>query len=51
MKLLLAEIRHNKLLWLLGLAPVLALEALKPKNHAFLFVLSVLTSSHLAQPD
>lgn len=44
MKLLLAEIRHNKLLWLLGLAPVLfALEALKPKNHAFLFVLSVLT--------
>ena len=44
MKLLLAEIRHNPLLWLLGLVPVLfAVETLKPESHAWLFVLSVLT--------
>ena len=49
MKLLLAEIRHDKLLWLLGFAPVLfALEMLKQKNHALLFVLSVLTIIPLA---
>ena len=49
MKLLLAEIRHNPLLWLLALVPVLfAVEALKPESHALLFVLSVLTIIPLA---
>jgi Ca2+:H+ antiporter len=42
LKLLMAEIRHNKLLWLLGFVPVLfAVEKLKPESHALLFVLSI----------
>ena len=44
MKLLMAEIRHNKLLWLLGFVPVLlVMEKLKPESHALLFVLAILT--------
>ncbi|HTN94739.1 MAG TPA: calcium/proton exchanger [Gallionella sp.] len=43
MNLLLKEIRHNKLLWLLAFVPVVfAAEGLKPKSHTLLFVLSVL---------
>ena len=48
-KLLVNEIRHNKLLWLLGFVPVLfAVEALKPESHALLFVLAILTIIPLA---
>jgi len=44
MKLVAAEIRHNKLLWLLGFVPVLfVLEKLKPESHALLFVVSIMT--------
>ena len=43
MKLVAAEIRHNKLLWLLGFVPVLfVLEKLKPESHALLFVVSIM---------
>ena len=43
MALLLAEIRHNPLLWLLVFVPaVLAAELLRPEAHTLLFVLSVL---------
>jgi len=48
-KLLLDEIRRNKLLWLLGFVPVLlAVETLKPEKHALLFVLAILTIIPLA---
>src|SRR5258706_2005212 len=49
MSLLLKEIRHNKLLWLLAFVPaVLAGEKLKPEAHTLLFVLSVLAIVPLA---
>jgi Ca2+:H+ antiporter len=39
---LLKEIRHNPLLWLLALVPViLAAQVFKPEAHTLLFVLSV----------
>jgi len=48
-KLLLDEIRTNKLLWFLVFVPVLfAMETLKPNSHALLFVLSILTIIPLA---
>jgi Ca2+:H+ antiporter len=49
MKLLLQEIRHNPLLWLLVFVPVVfAVEHLKPEAHSLLFVLSVLAIVPLA---
>src|SRR6186713_3360833 len=49
MSLLLAEIRHNRLLWLLAVVPVLfAVEAGKPGAHVLLFILSVLAIVPLA---
>ena len=49
MNLLLKEVRHNKLLWLLVFVPaVFAGEALAPDAHTFLFVLSVLAIVPLA---
>lgn len=49
MKQLLAEIRHNPLLWLLGFVPaVFVTEGLKPGAHTLLFVLSVLAILPLA---
>ena len=49
MNLLLNEIRHNPLLWLLVFVPaVFAGEALKPEAHTLLFVLSVLAIVPLA---
>jgi Ca2+:H+ antiporter len=49
MKPLLAEIRHNPLLWLLAFVPVVfAAHALKPDAHTLLFVLSVLAIIPLA---
>src|SRR5256885_7795546 len=49
MKPLLAEIRQNRLLWLLAVVPVLfAVEAGKPDAHVLLFVLSVLAIVPLA---
>src|SRR3954452_4022904 len=46
---LLSEIRHNRLLWLLAVVPVLfAVEARKPEAHVLLFVLSVLAIVPLA---
>ena len=46
---LLMEIRQNRLLWLLAVAPVLfAVQASKPDAHALLFVLSVLAIVPLA---
>src|SRR5258706_11827958 len=49
MSLLLKEIRHNKLLWLLAFVPaVLAGEKLAPDAHTLLFVLSVLAIVPLA---
>lgn len=49
MHLLLAEIRHNKLLWLLALVPVLfGAQQLRPDAHTLLFVLSVLAIVPLA---
>jgi Ca2+:H+ antiporter len=46
---LLAEIRQNRLLWLLAGVPVLfAVQAGKPDAHALLFVLSVLAVVPLA---
>jgi len=48
-KLLLQEIRRNRLLWLLIFVPiVLVMEKLKPDAHTFLFVLSVLAILPLA---
>jgi Ca2+:H+ antiporter len=49
MNLLLKEIRHNPLLWLLAFVPVvLAAHELKPEAHTLLFVLSVLAIVPLA---
>jgi Ca2+/H+ antiporter len=49
MKHLLAEIRHNPLLWLLAFVPLLlAAEKLAPEAHTPLFVLSVLAIVPLA---
>lgn len=49
MELLLKEIRHNPLLWLLALIPVLfAFHRLKPESHMLLFVLSVFAIVPLA---
>jgi hypothetical protein len=49
MHLLLKEIRHNPILWLLGFVPVLfAVAALAPQAHRLLFVLAVLATLPLA---
>jgi Ca2+:H+ antiporter len=49
MNLLLKEIRHNPLLWLLAFVPVVfACHKLKPESHTLLFVLSVLAIIPLA---
>src|SRR4249920_3695658 len=49
MNLLLKEIRHNPLLWLLAFVPILfAAQKLKPEAHTMLFVLSVLAVVPLA---
>ncbi|HWS75153.1 MAG TPA: calcium/proton exchanger [Quisquiliibacterium sp.] len=49
MKLLLQEIRHNPMLWLLAFVPVVfAAERLNPESHTLLFVLSVLAIVPLA---
>ena len=49
MKLLLAEIRHNKLRWLLVFVPaVFIAERVTPESHTALFVLSVLATVPLA---
>ena len=49
MKALLAEIRHNPLLWLLAFVPVVfAAAKLRPEAHTLLFVLSVLAIVPLA---
>lgn len=49
MNLLLAEIRHNKLLWLLVFVPaVFAAHALRPEAHTLQFVLSVFAIVPLA---
>jgi Ca2+:H+ antiporter len=49
MNLLLKEIRHNPLLWLLIFVPVLfAAEKLRPEAHTLLFVLSILAIVPLA---
>src|SRR4249919_2551449 len=49
MNLLLKEIRHNPLLWLLVFVPVVFASAkLKPEAHTLLFVLSVLAIVPLA---
>jgi Ca2+/H+ antiporter len=49
MKQLLKEIRHNPLLWLLAFVPfVLVAAKLKPEEHTWLFVLSVLAIVPLA---
>ncbi len=46
---LLQEIRHNKLLWLLAVVPVLLVaHAIKPDAHTLLFILSVLAIVPLA---
>ena len=49
MMLLLKEIRHNPLLWLLAFVPVvLVVEKINPEAHTLLFVLSVLAIVPLA---
>ena len=49
MNLLLKEIRHNPLLWLLAFVPVVfAAKNLNPEAHTLLFVLSVLAIVPLA---
>ena len=49
MTLLLKEIRHNPVLWLLAFVPVVfAAQKLKPEAHTLLFVLSVLAIVPLA---
>ncbi len=49
MKILLKEIRHNRLLWLLAFVPVLfAAAKFSPEAHTLLFVLSVLAIVPLA---
>ena len=49
MRLLLQEVRHNPLLWLLAFVPVVFVAArMKPEAHTLLFVLSVLAIVPLA---
>jgi Ca2+/H+ antiporter len=49
MNLLLKEVRHNPMLWLLAFVPVMfAAAKLKPEAHTLLFVLSVLAIVPLA---
>ena len=49
MNLLLTEIRHNPLLWLLAFVPVVfATQKLKPEAHTLLFLLAVLAIVPLA---
>jgi Ca2+:H+ antiporter len=49
MNLLLQEIRHNRLLWLLAFVPLLLVtHAIKPDAHTLLFILSVLAIIPLA---
>jgi Ca2+:H+ antiporter len=49
LSLLLKEIRHNPLLWLLAFVPVVfAAETLAPESHTLLFVLSILAIVPLA---
>ena len=49
MNMLLKEIRHNPLLWLLAFVPIVFVaHALKPESHTLLFVLSVLAIVPLA---
>jgi Ca2+:H+ antiporter len=49
MNLLLKEIRHNPLLWLLAFVPVVfAAQRLKPEAHTLLFILSVMAIVPLA---
>ncbi|MBY0278930.1 calcium/proton exchanger [Candidatus Binatia bacterium] len=49
MRLLLGEIRHRKLLWLLAFVPLLfAAEAVRPDAHTLLFLVSVLAIVPLA---
>jgi Ca2+:H+ antiporter len=49
MKILLKEIRHNPLLWLLIFVPVLfAVQNLKPEMHTLLFLISILAIVPLA---
>jgi Ca2+:H+ antiporter len=49
LRLLLAEIRHNKLLWLLIFVPIVFIaERIRPESHTALFVLSVLATVPLA---
>ena len=49
MNLLLKEIRHNPMLWLLAFVPVVfAAAKLEPEAHTLLFVLSVLAIVPLA---
>src|SRR5512145_83411 len=49
MNLLLEEIRHNPMLWLLAFVPVvIAAQKFKPEAHTLLFVLSVLAIVPLA---
>ena len=49
MNVLLNEVRHNPLLWLLALVPVVfAAQALRPEASVLLFILSVLAIVPLA---
>jgi len=49
MHLVFKEIRHNRLLWLLAVVPVLfVIEASRPDAHALLFILSILAIVPLA---
>src|SRR5436190_4056812 len=49
MSLLLKEIRHNPLLWLLAFVPIVfAASAMRPEAHTLLFILSVLAIVPLA---
>src|SRR6478752_3631134 len=50
MKLLLHEVRHNPLLWLLAFVPVVFIAAkVRPESHTLLFLLSVLAIVPLAE--
>src|SRR3954466_10787230 len=51
MNLLLKEVRHNPILWLLAFVPVVfAAARLRPEAHTVLFILSVLAIVPLAAP-
>lgn len=51
MNLLLKEVRHNPLLWLLALLPaVFVAEKVKPESHSLLFVLLFLATVALLPP-